>query len=196
MLQCKKSWGPQMVQGEKKGIDSGGAPCIRGKDRSGRWKLKPHWYCLSWQGLIASLIFDSKVAPFSNTHTSRDGEKSISANNIRDGFIQLRISSSRWCHSPAFPQSLSGFCCDIKLPTKKRPVTLQRHKLWSVNQGLVYCKQQGAIPQDGVLCHCQRPQETQRKHEKQIQITKTFLVKKSNCKMVKEMEADGQPHLK
>lgn len=109
----------KMVQEKKKVEDSGGAPCIRRKDRGGRWKLKPHWYCLSWQGLIASLIFDSKVAPFSNTHTSRDGGKTISANNIRDGFIQLRISSSRWCHSPAYPQPLSGFCCDKNCRLKR-----------------------------------------------------------------------------
>lgn len=37
-------------------------------------------------------------------------------------------------------------------------LTLQTH-LWCVNKGLVHCKQQGAISQEGALCHCQQPKE-------------------------------------
>lgn len=72
-------------------------------------------------------------------------------------------------HSPAFSQlSFCLLCYDKNRPWPPTPtpqktqnnqkLTLQTH-LWCVNKGLVYCKQQGAISQEGALCHCQQPKE-------------------------------------
>lgn len=45
------------------------------------------------------------------THTSKEGGKSITANNEKVGFVRFRTSSLRWCHALSLSQTLA-FCCD------------------------------------------------------------------------------------
>lgn len=94
--------------------------------------------------------------------------KSISTSSIKDGFVQLKISNSRSFSSLLSASFLSSLLCQKQaMATHPHPpqktqnnqkLTLQTH-LWCVNKGLVYCKQQGAISQEGALCHCQQPKE-------------------------------------